>query len=217
LYPFDYSECSAQGLGRRRQAVTAVHDRPVQKAGSRITVEEFEELASGAPEDVSLEFLFGKVGEKAVPDGDHGTIIVWFVRQFVLNKPELDVYTEQGMQVEAYRKGRARPDAVVVPRWHLAGQPEWADSEGVLMAVEITSFDDDTDQRDRVDKPRAYAETGIPVYLLVDREAKEFVVYSEPSGGRYATRRAVPIGERLALPAPVDILLDSDELKDRIR
>ena len=31
------------------------------------------------------------------------------------------------------------------------------------MAVEITSYDSDTHKRDRIEKPRAYAEAGIPV------------------------------------------------------
>ena len=197
--------------------MTAVHERPVDATSGGMTVEEFEELEAGAPETVSLEFLFGKVGVKAVPDGDHGTIIVWLIRQCMQSRPDLDVYTEQGVKVEQYRQGRARADAVVVPRWHLAGQPEWAAVEGVLMAVEVTSFDEDTDQRDRIDKPRAYAEADIPVFLLVDRDSGRFVVHSRPSAGTYAESSSVPVGERVTIPEPIDMVLDSEELKKHIR
>ncbi|SER50058.1 Putative restriction endonuclease [Streptomyces qinglanensis] len=49
-------------------------------------------------------------------------------------------------------------------------QGEWADPAGVLMTVEVTSYDSDTDRRDRQEKPAAYAAAGIPVCLLVDRD-----------------------------------------------
>jgi len=197
--------------------VTAVHERPVEQTGNKVTVEEFEELAAGAPELMSLEFLFGKVGVKAVPDGDHGSIIVWLIRQCMQSRPELDVYTDQGLKVETYRNGRARPNAVVVPRRHLAGQPEWSSPEGVLMAVEVTSFDADTDQRDRVEKPRAYAEAAIPLYLLIDRDTCEATIHSEPANGKYASTHLVPFGEPIAIPEPVNLTLDTEELGDYIR
>jgi Uma2 family endonuclease len=201
----------------RRQAVTVVHDRPVRHAGEKITVEEFEELESGTPELVSLEFLYGRVEVKAVPDGDHGTIVVWLIRQCMQSRPELDVYTDQGLQVESCRKGRARPDATLVPRRHLAGQGEWASVDGVLLTAEVTSFDEDTDQRDRVEKPRAYAEAGIPVYLLIDRDHHEITVHAEPVDGRYTDVHTTAFGKQVRLPAPVDMLLDTEELTDYIR
>lgn len=196
--------------------MTAVHDRPAQQSG-KITVEEFEELSAGAPEHVSLEFLFERVGVKAVPDGDHGSIIVWLIRQCMQSRPGLDVYPDQGLKVETYRSGRARPDAVVVPRRHFAGQSEWASPEGVLMAVEVTSFDDDTDQRDRVEKPKAYAESAIPLYLLIDRDANELTVHFEPVDGKYSKTHMVPFGTSLTIPEPLGITLTTDELLDYIR
>ena len=62
--------------------------------------------------------------------------------------------------IETCREGRARPDGSLVPADAFVGQGEWADPAPVLMVVEVTSYDSDTDRRDRVEKPRAYAETG---------------------------------------------------------
>jgi Uma2 family endonuclease len=104
------------------------------------------------------------------------------LRRCMQSRPELDLHIEQGLRVEAYRSGHARPDGVLAPIAHFAGQGEWADPRGALMAVEVTSYDPDTDRRDRVEKPAACAEAGIPVYLLIDRDTCETVVHSPGLG-----------------------------------
>lgn len=197
--------------------MTAVHERPVEKTGLTITVEDFEELAAGAPEHVSLEFLFGQVRAKVMPDGDHSEMIMWLQRQCMQHRPDLGLYGELGLVVEAYRKGRARPDAVLAPVGTFAGQGEWSEAAGVLMAVEVTSFDADTDRRDRREKPRAYAEVAIPVYLLIDRTTAEIVIYSEPVKGEYRVELRVPLGKVVSLPEPVGFDLETEGLLKFVR
>ncbi|ARH93115.1 MULTISPECIES: Uma2 family endonuclease [Streptomyces] len=179
--------------------------------------EHFEEAArilTRLEKGARLEFIDGKIRSRAVPDGDHGRIIEWLTRICIQARPELWLYPDQGLKVQAYRGGRARPDGELAPSGAFVGQGEWADPEPVLMVVEVTSHDADTDQRDRVEKPRAYAETGIPLYLLIDRENCEVSVYSEPDGGRYETVHTVPYGKTLHLPDPVGITLETEPLKD---
>ncbi|MEZ0089397.1 hypothetical protein ABH925_000536 [Streptacidiphilus sp. EB129] len=103
--------------------MTAVHDRPVKQAEDQITVAEFEEIASHTPETVRLEFLFGKLGVRPMPDGDHSEMILWLQTQCMQHRPDLGMYAEVGLRVETYRAGRARPDAVLAPRGSFAGQP----------------------------------------------------------------------------------------------
>lgn len=131
-------------------------------------------------------------------------------------RSELALYPEQGLKVDAYRRGRARPDGALVPEDHFAGQGEWAAPEGVLMVVEITSHDRDTDRRDRRDKLNAYAAAEIPVHLLVDREAGQVSVYSDPGNGTYRRRRSHEYGEVVELPDPVGIDLETEKLKDYV-
>ncbi|MET8664874.1 Uma2 family endonuclease [Streptomyces tendae] len=83
----------------------------------------------------------------------------------------LRLHAERGLKTEAYRKGRARADGVLVPRGAFKGHGEWSAPDDALMAVEVTSWDADAARRDRVDKPDGYAAAGIPVYLLIDRES----------------------------------------------
>ncbi|MEV5508974.1 Uma2 family endonuclease [Streptomyces orinoci] len=185
---------------------------------SHMLVEEFEQIASAAPETVMLEFINGRIGEKRVADGDHGAIIMWLLRQCMQARPELDLNPTQGLKVEGYRKGRARPDASLAPVAHFAGQGEWAEPAGVLMVVEVTSFDGDTNDRDRIEKPDAYAAAGIPVYLLIDRDSCEVVVFNNPDAKRgcYRDLHRAPFGDRVALPGPVGITLDTEILKNYV-
>ena len=180
----------------------------------QMSVEEFEELERHAPEAVRLEFVNGRVQVKAVPDGNHSEIYMWLLEQCMHLRPDLRLHPERGLKTEAYRKGRARADAVLVPKGGLKGHGEWSEAGGVLMAVEITSNDSDTNQRDRVEKPDGYAAAGIPVYLLIDRDDRSVVVYNQPEDGRYRHAEKLPFGATVELPDPVGITLDTEPLQD---
>ncbi len=180
----------------------------------QMDVEEFEEIARAAPETVTLEFIQGKLEVKPVPDGDHAEITMWLLRQCMQQRPELQLYPEQGLKVERYRTGRSRPDGSLAPIGFFAGRGEWSDAKGVLMVVEVTSHESDTDRRDRNEKRDGYAAAGIPVHLLIDRDHNTLTVFSDPEDGRYRIAPAAPYGEIVRLPSPVGINLDTEPLKD---
>ncbi|MET9417548.1 Uma2 family endonuclease [Streptomyces klenkii] len=194
--------------------MTALDDRP--QAGEQMLTEQFEvlaELAVREAEGVRLEFISGKMGVKAVPDGLHSEIILWLQQVCMQHRPQLGLYGDRGLKIETYRKGRARPDGTLAPSGHFVQAGGWAEPDGVLMAVEVTSHDHATDKRDRVERPRAYAESGIPVYLLIDRDADEVTVCSEPAEGTYQERHTAAFGRSVELPAPVGFLLDTEPLR----
>ncbi|WP_079043776.1 Uma2 family endonuclease [Streptomyces kanamyceticus] len=179
-----------------------------------ISVDDFEELARVAPETVTLELINGRLEVKPVPDGDHGEITMWVLRQCMMQRPELALYPEQGLRIDTYRKDCIRPDGALAPIGYFAGRDEWASPDGVLMTVEVTSKDRDADRRDRQEKPRAYAYAGIPVYLLIDRGNNTVVVYSSPKNGVYQNRRPYHYGSTVRIPAPVALTLETEKLKD---
>ncbi|MGC0330531.1 Uma2 family endonuclease [Streptomyces sp. SAI-170] len=187
---------------------------PMTEHRPQMSVEEFEELERHAPETVRLEFISGRVQVKAVTDGNHDQIIAWLQRLCMQHRPELWLYGDRGMKVEGYRKGRARPDGVLAPFGFPKGHGEWSEAEGVIMVVEVTSYDSDTHQRDRVDKPDAYAAAGIPVYLLIDRDDGTVTVFTHPEGGRYRQQVNKPFGAVVAIPDPVGISLDTEPLTE---
>ncbi|RPF35151.1 Uma2 family endonuclease [Streptomyces sp. TLI_185] len=191
-----------------------------ERASSQLSVDMFERIAEFAEredETVRFEFIDGRIGLKKVTNGNHNTITMWLIRQCMRARPESDLNPLQGLKVEAYRKGRARPDGVLAPVDHFVGQGEWADPRGVLMAVEITSYDSDTHKRDRVEKPRAYAEAGFPVYLVIDRDNLSILVHSDPDlEDGYRDIHVVRLGGKVTLPDPVGIELDTEELKQYV-
>lgn len=123
--------------------MTAMADRP------QMLVSEFEELAKHQGETVRLEFLYGKLGVKALPDGDHIEIVRWLARRLLPLGDELWLYSEVDLKVAKYRSGRARVDAVLAPDGSFSGQGNWVAADSALMVVEVTSYDSDTDRRDR--------------------------------------------------------------------
>ncbi|CAD5970670.1 Uma2 domain-containing protein [Streptomyces sp. KY75] len=188
--------------------------------GRFLTQDVFEDLARHAmrvEEAPWLEFVHGKLGAKATPDGNRGRVIAWLTRLCLQADPNRWLYAYQGLRIETGREGNARPDGSFARSGAFAGQGEWASPDGVLMVVEVTSYDEDTDRRDRVEKPGAYAETGIPVYLLIDRDSCEVKVHSQPDGVRYEQVVTVPYGKTVTLPDPVGIELDTEPLKNWTR
>lgn len=80
------------------------------------------------------------------------------------------------------------------------------------LVAEITS--QDTVELDRRTKRRGYAHAGVPQYLLVDRFEEgcpSVTLLSEPADGRYRRRHTVPFGEKIHLPEPFDLDLDTSE------
>ena len=107
---------------------------------------------------------------------------------------------------------RLIPDLMIAPN----DSPPFSEWEllapGVLLAAEVVS--PSSRRRDRELKPRAYAQGGIPLYLLIDRFAKPPTVtlFSEPGDDGYAKRQVAAAGEPLKLPKPFGIALDTARL-----
>ncbi|GAA1091752.1 Uma2 family endonuclease [Nocardiopsis metallicus] len=178
-----------------------------------VTVQQFEPIALVAEhEDVKLEFVNGRIWAEGGTDGGHNSILTWLFRQFMAHRTDLDLIQGQGLKIDTYRNGRARPDGVLAPVGHFDGKGEWADPKGVLAVIEVTSWDADTHARDRVEKPAAYAATEIPVYLLVDRDMNSVVVHSRPERGEYQDRSRHVYGDEVGIPG-TGITLDTDGLK----
>ncbi|MYT31568.1 Uma2 family endonuclease [Streptomyces sp. MspMP-M5] len=187
-------------------------DRPL-----RTPTEQFEETArihAREEQGAWLEFVNGRTRPKARTDGNRGIAVEWLTRGALAHRPELWLHPAQGLKAQPCRSDRVRADGALAPGEAFARQGEWVDPEPVLMVAEITAYDPETDRCSREEKPAVYAATGIPVYLLVDREARESIVRSRPRGARYAEVRTVPFGERLFLPSPVGMAFDTRRLKD---
>lgn len=193
-----------------------------ERLSSQATVAEFEEIArftcQVTDKVVRFEFLNGRISVKPAADGDRCEIIAWLMHWCLRSGSPLWMYGGSlGLEAGEHRRDRAKPDAVVAPEGTFAGQGPWADPEHVAMVVEVTSYDADADRRIRREKPVLYAGAGIPLCLLIDREARTLAVHSKPSPAGYRDIHTVAVGEKLSFPDPVNIGLDTGELKDYVR
>lgn len=182
--------------------------------GPQMSLDEFEELARRAPETVWLEFIAGRLAIKCGPDGNRSEILAWLQRVFAQDDLGPWLYPFRGLRTEVDGAGRFRADGALAPARHFAGHGEWSSPEGVLMAVEVTADDVDTDRHNRVEKPHGYAAAGIPVYLLIDRDDCSVVVFNQPEDGRYRREEKLPFGAAVKIPDPVNITLNTEPLKE---
>jgi Uma2 family endonuclease len=84
---------------------------------------------------------------------------------------------------------------------------------GVLLVAEVTSKGNAI--RDRFTKPRTCALSEVPLYLLVDpvEEPMSVTLFSEPGEDGYGTLDRVTVGEKLWLPEPFAMALDTAPLR----
>ncbi len=71
--------------------------------------------------------------------------------------------------------------------------------EGVALVLEVTST---KPRADRETKRRCYARGGIPLYLLVDREAASVTLFSAPENDDYRELCTRPFGKPSRSPNP---------------
>lgn len=93
-------------------------------------VEEFEQIASAAPETVTLEFVDGRIEEKRGADGSHGTVIMWLLRQCLQSRPDLNLVPGRGS-----RSGRTATDAPARMGCSLQWGTSWGTASGRTLTV----------------------------------------------------------------------------------
>ncbi|GAA1068851.1 Uma2 family endonuclease [Kitasatospora nipponensis] len=164
-------------------------------------------LALETPEGFKAELIEGKIVVTPPPDGEHETVIGRIVRQVFTEGPkEVDFAPGKGLVVP---DGHYIPDATFARRGAFSAADSWWKPEGVLMVLEVTSR---RPGKDREEKRTGYAAAGIPLHLLVDRQAGLVVLHSDPEGAEYRGVTQAAIGEPLDLPAPFGFALDTGEL-----
>ncbi|HYS40377.1 MAG TPA: Uma2 family endonuclease [Pseudonocardiaceae bacterium] len=104
------------------------------------------------------------------------------------------------------------PDLVIVPRDELYGLPDNqpVSADRALLVAEITSFSNA--ETDRKAKRWSYAQAGVPLCLLIDRfdeDGPAVTLFSDPVDGHYQHMVRIPFGEKISLPEPFAIDLDT--------
>lgn len=177
---------------------------------ARFLLEDF--LSFEAPEGYRVELINGEIVVTPPPSGYHDRAISRINAQITRNSDvDMDISGTRGLIVPSggiADAGRVIPDGTYAPLELDLFQSDdsYMPPAGVAMVLEVTSSRPD---KDREDKRRAYAQAGIPLYLLVDRDAKEVRLFADPAGRDYRRATNAPFGEKLDLPEPFGFALDT--------
>ncbi|MDT0377965.1 Uma2 family endonuclease [Streptomyces sp. DSM 42041] len=177
---------------------------------ARSVEEAFDSISTAAPEGWRVELIEGEIHVTPPANGEHEEIVSELTGQVRDQRRKLGRYTGLGLNVPgASVTGKVIPDLVVAPKGAFVDQEEYHDPAPVLLVGEVTSTS--TAEKDRAGKLRGYAAAGVPLYLLVDRQAGTVRVYSEPLDGRYTHLEETAFAKTLTLPEPLAIELDTSE------
>jgi Uma2 family endonuclease len=172
-------------------------------------------LSLETPEGYRAELVDGEIIVTPPPGGNHERCIARIMKQLhTRSSVAMECSAQKGLIVPgAAGQNMVIPDITVVPEkldlFHDA--PSWMPTAGVAMVVEITSSSPD---RDRNPKRRSYAAARIPLYLLVDRQERRVILFSEPARDEYVSTSSVPLGDSLKLPEPFSFTLETDSFAD---
>ncbi|OKI07306.1 hypothetical protein A6A06_35915 [Streptomyces sp. CB02923] len=172
----------------------------------------FEALSAAAPEGWRVELIEGEIHVVPPANGEHEEIVAEVADQVSGRRKDAKLRTRTGLGLNvpgASLTGKVVPDLVIAPKGSFGDALEYHDPSPVMLVGEVTS--QSTAQNDRGPKLRGYARAGIPFYLLVDREAQQVTLYSEPVGPVYTRETAVALSKTIALPAPFDFEIDTGE------
>jgi Uma2 family endonuclease len=162
-------------------------------------------LGLDTPEGFRAELIEGEIVVTPPPDGDHEDCIGLIVSQAIRrSRTEMQFSGNKGLKL---KKGGGCPKDHVIPDGTFAptelrlyrGAGPWMPCDGVAMVLEVTST---RPKAGRETKRRCYARGGIPLYLLVDREAASVTLLGQPENDDYREVCTRPFGKPVALPEP---------------
>ncbi|MEU5208074.1 Uma2 family endonuclease [Streptomyces sp. NPDC020742] len=164
------------------------------------------------PEGSRVEIIDGVIVVTPPPAAPHNRLAELVQRSLYRVLPkDWGLYQTQGLAHPQY--GRLYiPDLVVIPYAVLDGLEggNAAPLTAAELVVEVTSPSNAS--YDRINKAAAYAQAGVPLYLLVDRfgpGGPTVTLYGEPKDSVYRELEKVKFGEDVHLPAPFELTLDT--------
>lgn len=190
--------------------MTAMAHEPLTQA--EVLLEGF--LAMDTPEGFRAELIEGEIVVTPPPDGDHEDYIGLIVDQVARRaRTRMQFSGNKGLKLRSgggCPKNHAIPDGTFAPLdlRLFRGAAPWMPCEGIALVVEVTST---KPQADREAKRRCYARGGIPLYLLIDRDAGSVTLFSDPEDADYRQHLTIPYGKPLPLPEPFAFDLETGD------
>jgi Uma2 family endonuclease len=183
-------------------------------------------VISGTEPSGSFEELLDLLDELPVPDGYKaeiikGSIVVspwskgYYTRVMKLVCKQLEPHLPEGHVIERTPNLFVFPgeERAYGPDIHAAHERTYEtgsshlDGEGLSFVAELTSSSTRTE--DLTDKAVTYGKARVPLYLVLDMQEGQAVVFGSPSEIGYETRFTKPFGQKLYIPDPFGCTLDT--------
>ncbi|GAA2091738.1 Uma2 family endonuclease [Actinomadura alba] len=161
-----------------------------------------------------VELLEGRIVVSPSPIKLHTLIVMWLgdALREVCDQHGWDRLPHGTVDLHATSE-RFQPDLFICPADESTHREWLLDAKNVLLAVEVVS---PSSRRDDYEVKRAgYAQSEIPLYLIVDPRESMITLFAGPSARGYLRSVAVPIGDKLDLPEPFGIVLDTATMPGR--
>lgn len=160
------------------------------------------------PEGYRVEIIEGMIVMSPTPAPRHAYIVALIRNAVEAALPDsLGAY--ENVSCEEPEVDYYVPDLAVWPRKLMRTETHWAlPGDQCLLAVEVTS--PKQGKRDYW-KATGYARSGIPVYLVVDRQRQKCVLFTVPGREEYRDRHEIPFGAPVTLPLDTPVIIDTTD------
>ncbi|MFF4396018.1 Uma2 family endonuclease [Streptomyces sp. NPDC001480] len=191
--------------------MTAVADEPTTPAEGLLHIF----LSADTPEGFRAELIEGKIVVTPPRGGDHEDCISLIMKQVIRRSgTDMDFSANKGLRLKSgggCPKDHVIPDGTFTPaalRLY-RGADAWMPCDGVAMVLEVPST---KPRAERETRCRCYARAGIPLYLLIDRDASSITLFSDPVNDDYREIRTRPLGKPVTLPEPFAFDLETADV-----
>ncbi|WP_327234832.1 Uma2 family endonuclease [Streptomyces sp. NBC_01317] len=167
---------------------------------------------TGAPEGCKVEIVEGIITVSPGPSKEDTFSVSRLHRRLAGVVPEDWEITQTQVVAIPGVGGLYMPDLMVIPAQSMTGPGNTVPAGEALLVVEITSRGNAN--HDRITKAHGYAKAEAPLYLLLDRwhtGRPTATLYGEPEAGTYRVLASVEYGEKLTLPEPFGLTIDTGE------
>lgn len=155
-----------------------------------------------------VEILGGRIIVSPSPLVKHGKIVVWLIEALsrVCVANEWDRLPQTTVELTVTDE-RIVPDLLVYPGDESDDDRWMVPADGAVLVVEIVSPSSVGD--DYGHKRESCAANGIPMYLIVDPYDATLTLCCEPGEDGYRLIHSVDVGDKLDLPEPFGMTLDT--------
>lgn len=161
-----------------------------------------------------VELLQGRIVVSPAPIKLHNRIVTWLSDglQEACAEHGWDRLTHGTVELPSTSE-RIQPDLFVCPADE-STDGEWLiPAKNVLLAAEVVS---PSSRRDDYEIKRAgCAQSEIPLYLVIDPRESMITIFTGPSSRGYRRSEVIVIGDKLDLPEPFNVTLDTSTMPRR--